>query len=51
MIAKFADKRSGWFGENCFKAKGRRFLKRLCRRYNRHYWNRVVKQDVGAGRC
>lgn len=35
-LPKMVDKRTGWFGEGCVGPKGRKFIKRLCRRHNRH---------------
>ena len=38
-LLKLADKYTGWMGEGCWTAKGRRFIKRWQTRYNRRKWN------------
>lgn len=41
---KMVDKYLGYVGENCYKAEGRRFIKRLIRRHNRHKLNQQIKR-------
>jgi len=43
---KFADKRTGWYGEGCWRPAGRRFLKRLEHRHNRHVARKVVYKET-----
>ncbi len=44
-LLKLADKRTGWYGEGCWRARGRRFIKRLEHRYNRRYNKWLTKQE------
>lgn len=43
---KFFGKRTGWYGEGCYKQEGRKFIKRLVRRINRHVMNASLKIEV-----
>lgn len=36
-MLKLADKYTGWIGEGCMRSNGRRFIKRLEHRHNRHH--------------
>lgn len=42
-LLKRVDKYTGWIGECCNGALGRRFIKRLQRRANRRYLNKIDK--------
>lgn len=48
MQPKFCDKRTGWYGESCWRQRGKRFLKRLVNRYNRHAQNAQLNKEIGA---
>ena len=37
-LFRFADKYTGWAGEDCFRQNGRRFVKRTNSRHNRRAW-------------
>jgi hypothetical protein len=43
-LVKLADKYTGWFGEECWRAHGRRFIKKLEHRYNRRYGKKLCKE-------
>lgn len=43
-LLKLVDKYKGWCGEECWRAPGRRFIKRLEHRYNRHKALSVIKK-------
>ena len=45
-VVKLADKRTGWYGEGCWRAAGRRFMKRLEHRHNRHFWNALTLKEA-----
>jgi len=38
---KFFGKRVGWYGEQCWSQHGRKFIKRLMRRMNRRWLNKL----------
>ena len=40
---KFFGKRTGWYGENCWAAEGRKFIKRVVKRSNRRFLNKEVQ--------
>ena len=41
-LLKLTDKYTGWMGEGCWTAKGRRFIKRLQTRHNRRILNKEM---------
>lgn len=45
-LLKFADKRTGWLGEGCWRSHGRRFIKRLEHRHNRHMARKECRDSV-----
>jgi hypothetical protein len=45
-LVKFENKRTGWFGESCFAAEGRKFIKKLQHKYNRKAGKLQVKQEL-----
>jgi len=45
-LVKFDDKRTGWFGEGCWAAEGRRHIKRLQRRHNRHIVPAIIRREL-----
>lgn len=45
-LVKFDDKRTGWYGESCFAAEGRKFIKRLQRRHNRRNAAKVIEFEL-----
>lgn len=45
-LVKFDDKRTGWFGEGCWAAEGRKHIKRLQRRHNRHIAATVIRRAL-----
>lgn len=42
---KLVDKYTGWYGDGCWAQEGRKFLKRLQRRHNRHVLDRSWQQE------
>ena len=42
---KFFAGRTGWYGEQCWSAHGRKFIKRLVNRTNRHFANMQTKKE------
>lgn len=45
-LLKFEDKRTGWVGEGCWRMHGRRFIKRLEHRHNRHAARMMIKKEL-----
>lgn len=43
-LLKLIDRRTGWYGEGCWRAAGRRFIKRLEHRYNRRVLNKQTRE-------
>lgn len=43
---RFFGKRTGWYGEQCWKQEGLKFIKRLVRRANRRFLNSLVKKEM-----
>lgn len=42
-LVKLEDRRTGWLGEGCWTAHGRRFIKRFEYRYNRRYGRKICR--------
>lgn len=42
---KLSTRRTGWYGEGCYRQLGRRFLKRLEHRHNRHTANAALRRE------
>jgi len=40
---KLIDRRTGYYGEGCWRSLGRRFIKRLEHRYNRRVLNKELR--------
>lgn len=45
-LLKLEDKHTGWVGEGCWRARGRRFIKKLEHRYNRRFGKVVIKEQL-----
>ncbi len=45
-LVKFDDKRTGWFGESCFAAEGRKFIKKLQHRHNRRNAQKIIQKEL-----
>lgn len=45
---KFAMKFTGWYGEDCYKAEGKRFIKRLVNRINRHFYKSQLRKELNC---
>lgn len=43
---RFFAKRTGYYGEQCWKQEGIKFIKRLVRRANRRFLNSLVKKEM-----
>ena len=43
---KFFGKRTGWYGENCWKQEGLKFIKRLVNRSNRRWENKQLTKEL-----
>lgn len=43
---KFFGKRTGWYGEQCWAQEGRKFIKRMVRRANRRWLNKLMNTET-----
>lgn len=43
---KFFGKRTGYYGENCWAQEGRKFIKRLVKRANRRWLNKLAQSEA-----
>jgi hypothetical protein len=43
---KLTDKRTGWYGEGCWRSHGRKFLKKLEHRHNRRCGQQEIRQEL-----
>lgn len=45
-LVKFEDRYAGWLGEGCMRPLGRRFIKRLEHRHNRHAARAAIRSQL-----
>lgn len=44
---KLSDRRTGWYGDGCWRQRGRAFIKRLEHRYNRRIGHSLERRTDG----
>lgn len=47
-LLRLEDKRTGYVGEECWRARGRKFIKRLEHRHNRRHGKKLCR-DINIG--
>lgn len=43
---KFEDGRTGWYGENCWNSKARRWIARIVAKHNRRVGKKQIQQEI-----